>query len=536
MFDNVILDIAIGLIFLFLLYSLLASTINEFVALIFAYRHRMLEKGIEQMLDGKNYSYYWWEKAVNIILWIFQLRKVKKLNASLLQSNGSVIKTERRHFFRTIPINEKVREYQQELAKNGSPVDTTNAVQFHRLTLNKKASLFASNVINHPQYRRKSDDSILFKKPAYLTASAFSDILLDILSDRKSCTTSAPITMNDIKSFVSGLAENPELKSILNFYIEQANGDIQKFKLLIENWFDETMERVSGWYKRQTTKILFLIGLILAIMFNVSTIAIVRKLAINKDLRAAMVTTASNYVKQKNSVSRSKNGAGSTLNGTPMLPVVPNDSINDTSTPKNEQNPLVDTLQTPGEKIAEIQRFYADTIAPVNMLMGLGWGDYGKSENRRIKSALASKRSELKLLTNAVIKNSSRIENTKDSVFKVVLIVHNKRKDSVDLSHLNVKKAVSDVREHLDTKYQKKLQPTTLEKIGFIFKHATPVDWIGFIITALAITLGAPFWFDLLNRFVNVRAGGNNPSENVPPTTVVSKTVVTQKPDINSFG
>lgn len=235
MFDNVILDIAIGLIFLFLLYSLLASTINEFVALIFAYRHRMLEKGIEQMLDGKNYSYYWWEKAANWILWVFQFYKVKKLNVSLVQTNSSAVKTERKHFFRTIPINQRAVKYQQQIAPTVNSTNTTNPITFRRVKLNEKAALFASNVINHPQYRRKAEQSLFFKKPAYLTATTFSDILLDILSNRKSCTTSAPITMNDIKTFVSGLTENPDLKSILNFYIEQANGDVQKFKLLIEN-------------------------------------------------------------------------------------------------------------------------------------------------------------------------------------------------------------------------------------------------------------------------------------------------------------
>lgn len=69
MFDNIVLDIFIGLVFIFLLYSLLASTINEFIAMIFAYRHRMLERAIEQMFDGKNYSYFWWDKLINILFW-----------------------------------------------------------------------------------------------------------------------------------------------------------------------------------------------------------------------------------------------------------------------------------------------------------------------------------------------------------------------------------------------------------------------------------------------------------------------------------
>lgn len=45
------------------------------------------------------------------------------------------------------------------------------------------------------------------------------------------------------------------------------------------------MDRATGWYKRQAQKILMVIGLVLAISFNVDTIAIVSKLS--KDPKAA---------------------------------------------------------------------------------------------------------------------------------------------------------------------------------------------------------------------------------------------------------
>lgn len=35
----------------------------------------------------------------------------------------------------------------------------------------------------------------------------------------------------------------------------------------------------------------------------------------------------------------------------------------------------------------------------------------------------------------------------------------------------------------------------------------------GLALTAFAVSLGAPFWFDLLNRFVTIRAGGRSPDE-----------------------
>jgi hypothetical protein len=32
---------------------------------------------------------------------------------------------------------------------------------------------------------------------------------------------------------------------------------------------------------------------------------------------------------------------------------------------------------------------------------------------------------------------------------------------------------------------------------------------LGFLITAIAVSLGGPFWFDLLGKFVKMRSAGN---------------------------
>ena len=38
---------------------------------------------------------------------------------------------------------------------------------------------------------------------------------------------------------------------------------------------------------------------------------------------------------------------------------------------------------------------------------------------------------------------------------------------------------------------------------------------VGFLLTGLALSLGAPFWFDLLNKFVNLRVTGTKPEKTV---------------------
>jgi hypothetical protein len=66
-----------------------------------------------------------------------------------------------------------------------------------------------------------------------------------------------------------------------------------------------------------------------------------------------------------------------------------------------------------------------------------------------------------------------------------------------------------------------------LMKAGPAFGGARPAPWyrnagllgklVGLAATALAISLGAPFWFDVLNKVVSVRAAGRAPAERPKP-------------------
>lgn len=48
---------------------------------------------------------------------------------------------------------------------------------------------------------------------------------------------------------------------------------------------------------------------------------------------------------------------------------------------------------------------------------------------------------------------------------------------------------------------------------------------LGWLLTALAATLGAPFWFDMLNRIISIRAAGKPPEEDPKPPKSVSVAV-----------
>lgn len=57
-------------------------------------------------------------------------------------------------------------------------------------------------------------------------------------------------------------------------------------------------------------------------------------------------------------------------------------------------------------------------------------------------------------------------------------------------------------------------KPMTLDFWECAKKNLTSLTLMqvfGWIFTATALTLGAPFWFDLLQKFVNVRGAGGRP-------------------------
>ena len=65
-----------------------------------------------------------------------------------------------------------------------------------------------------------------------------------------------------------------------------SNGQLGRLRGEIEGWYDGAMDRASGWYKRRTQKILFVLGLSCAIVLNVNSVVIARHMATDAQARA----------------------------------------------------------------------------------------------------------------------------------------------------------------------------------------------------------------------------------------------------------
>jgi hypothetical protein len=133
--------------------------------------------------------------------------------------------------------------------------------------------------------------------PSYIPANSFSSALLDIVARGpvsgvpEPGPMDNPLSIENLRASVPALP-NERLRRAVLVAIDQAQGDLDAAKKNIEKWFDGTMDRVSGWYKRRTQLLLFMIGIVIAIGLNIDAIHLVDRLSRDKALRQVVVAQA----------------------------------------------------------------------------------------------------------------------------------------------------------------------------------------------------------------------------------------------------
>jgi len=127
------------------------------------------------------------------------------------------------------------------------------------------------------------------KLPSYISSRSFATAVMDLVVPNASGQT----TMDGIPERIENMPVAPgPLQDSLQSLAASANGDIDRFRTSIENWYDDHMARVSGWYKRRTTLITFIAGGILVLLLNINAITIGRALYSDSATRTAVSTVA----------------------------------------------------------------------------------------------------------------------------------------------------------------------------------------------------------------------------------------------------
>lgn len=122
------------------------------------------------------------------------------------------------------------------------------------------------------------------RPPSYLPARAFGDAVLEIVATARKGAA-------DAKAMFDRLPTGLQAK--LRPLLMNAQGDLTAVRAEAETWFDQTMDRLAGVYKRWTQLWLFCAGLTLAVAANASVFGVASKLWHDPVTRAAVAEAAS---------------------------------------------------------------------------------------------------------------------------------------------------------------------------------------------------------------------------------------------------
>jgi hypothetical protein len=155
--------------------------------------------------------------------------------------------------------------------------------------------------------------------PSYLHARTFASALIDTVSRGASTVAQVQAALAAPSPIASGanVPADPnappvvhipdDLKRQLTILIGQAGDDMDKLRKHIETWYDDGMERVSGWYKRKAQVWTGVAAAVLIIAINADGFSVANDLLKNPTARDA-------FVAQATAIS-----AQATTNGVPAL-------------------------------------------------------------------------------------------------------------------------------------------------------------------------------------------------------------------------
>lgn len=154
------------------------------------------------------------------------------------------------------------------------------------------------------------------QKPSYMEAGTFANALADSIGQQ---WKGGSRRFDDLGTAVAMMPDG-ELKVLLQKMVQEAQGDPAKVRAAIEAWYDNTMKRVSGWYKRRVQVLLIALGLLVAGGMNIDAIHIATSLATQPALRSSLADRAVEAAKAEEVARAEKAAAASFSASAAMAP------------------------------------------------------------------------------------------------------------------------------------------------------------------------------------------------------------------------
>ena len=343
--DAPVLEVAIGMVFTFAVVAALSAVLSELIARFLGLRARFLLLGLRELLDGKDdvtvalaqaettfnqfrslavppTAWARWAKdaakqAPHIADWqawkatatrqakpLAPATSAEKLTAWADAASAAAVHEQVKH----APDWDTWAEAQADAGRHlttsgGQPASATGAVmgasimrtqgmpgsiKTRTVTIEPKKSGAQLSPIDVGGWKAWLGRNPLRQLPSYIPARTFSAAVFDLIipdADHKT-------TLTQIRANVAQIEQFPALTEPLQSLLKQSEDSVEKFREAVEAWYDNHMDRVSGWYKRHIAKWSLAVGVILVLALNVNSIGIATTLFSDQQMRTAVAAIA----------------------------------------------------------------------------------------------------------------------------------------------------------------------------------------------------------------------------------------------------
>jgi hypothetical protein len=291
MFQSVAIDIAIGLVLMYLVLSLVCTVINEFIATKLAWRAKSLAAGLQALLDDPTVRNAFYDHGL-----ISGTKEALHDSSRMLRRSivpFATLPTSAATPAKPAAIPEQDSQAQNPQVVAGAPdVTRPPAPTASGPGAAATAALPPTTPANAPDSDKQPGDH-----PSYLSAETFVNAVIGCLTGTSVAQGEKTPTFDDIKAVIEKLPAS-NIKSALLVHLVTAEGNFTAFRQEVASWFDDSMERLSGVYKRHLKLLSIIMGCAIAVIVNADTFSVGFALWSTPSLRDQMVTVANETVKK----------------------------------------------------------------------------------------------------------------------------------------------------------------------------------------------------------------------------------------------
>jgi hypothetical protein len=281
--DSLVLQTAIGLVFIFGITAAAVSAVTEGVSRFLGLRAEYLLRGVRTLVDGKSDFGLWRRRPEKTEPDKTEPARVAQImNHPLVASSATEAKPAAQAGNAKL-TNAQRRALPSYIAGQTFAKALTDILLPGHFRL-AGAGTAAGSAGRAARSSRRS------AKAAGVAAEA-----VDAAAEAVDAAAGAADAMAALRSWADTAvaAKSPDpLAEALRPMLVGAQDNMQAFEASVARWYDDHMARVSGWYKRHVRWISLSVGLVLVILFNLDAIRIADSLYSDQAVRGSVVTQA----------------------------------------------------------------------------------------------------------------------------------------------------------------------------------------------------------------------------------------------------